>query len=654
MKKTIKNLALILMLVVAFTFVSMQASAADASALTFADCDGGVMVTACTKNASGEITIPAEYQGKKVVAIADNAFANCTGLTKVVMPDSIITVGECAFEGCTAIAEVTLSYNLKTIESYAFFACDALKSVTIYPEIKEIGSYAFFDCDSLTSVVIPEGFVNIPDGAFGDCVKLDTIFLPMTVKTVGDNAFVNCSAIKTVYFIGSPIAWEGIKWGSGNELMTRVVYTNFNHLHDYTKTVIVAPDCTNYGTNLNVCACGYTYRDNTVAPLGHKAEKIAEIKATCEETGKTAGEKCSVCGVILTTPQTIPATGHNPVNDAAVEATCTATGLTLGSHCNTCGHVFVKQETVPMKGHEFDYKNLTPATLTANGVRVGTCKLCGYESNETLYSVTVIKLAKTSYDYNGKARKPGVTVQDSEGNTLIVDRDYTVKYASGRKNPGVYNVTITLKGEYEGSKTLSFQIIPSKAESLKAKASKKTEAKITWNEVPGATGYRIYIFKSADSTTKKKIDPATSNSYVLKKDYNGKALVMGKTYKISVTPYVKTANGEYIFAKEATIIKFKFAPATPTLTVASNAKGKATVEWTNVAAETGYKLYISEDGGKTFKLYKTYKGWPDKQTLTGLKAGAKYSFKIRAYTTVDSKTTVYSSYSAVKTVTIKK
>ena len=106
--------------------------------------------------------------------------------------------------------------------------------------------------------------------------------------------------------------------------------------------------------------------------------------------------------------------------------------------------------------------------------------------------------------------------------------------------------------------------------------------------------------------------------------------------------------------KAPALLAVAFAPAVPTLTVASNAKGKATVSWTNVAAETGYKLYISEDGGKTFKLYKTYKGWPDKQTLTGLKAGAKYSFKIRSYTTVDSKTTVYSSYSAVKTVTIKK
>ncbi len=653
MKKTIKNLALILMLVVAFSCIAIQASAADASVLSFADCEGGVTVTACNKSASGELTIPAEYQGKKVVAIANNAFENCTALTKVVMADSILTVGDSAFAGCTALADVTFSYGLEKIGTDVFFACDALKSVVLYPNFKEMGEFAFFDCENLTSVVIPTGFVNIPEGAFGECPKLTTLSLPLSLKSIDVDAFISCDAIKTVYYVGSELAWGNIKWGEGNDVLFDVSRKDFSHNHAYEATITKQPDCTNVGSALNVCVCGYTYLNNEVPALGHKAEKTPEVKATCEETGLTAGEKCSVCGVTLTAPQTIPATGHNPVNDPAKDSTCTETGLTLGSHCDTCGHVFVKQEEVPMKGHDFDYKNLTPATLKANGKRIGTCKVCGYESNETLYNVTEFKLSKAKYDYNGKVRKPSVTVKDSEGNTLILDRDYTVEYAKGRKNPGIYNVKIVLQGEYKGTKTLSFQIIPGKAESLKAKASKKTEAKITWNEVPGATGYRIYIFKSADSTTKKKIDPATSNSYILKKDYNGKALVMGKTYKLSVTPYVKASNGKYVFAKEETVIKFKFAPAAPTLKVTSTAKGKVTLDWTNVAAETGYQVYYSTDGKKFTKLA-TYKGWPDKQTKSGLKAGTKYYFKVRAYTTIDSKTTVYGAYSAVKSVTVKK
>ena len=652
MKKTIRNLALILMLVVAFTCISLQASAADVSALSFADCEGGVMITACNKSASGELTIPGEYSGKKVVKIADRAFENCLGITKVVMPDSIKTIGNSAFEGCTNLADVSFSYDLETIGSDAFFACDSLKKVAFYPNLTSIGAYAFYDCENLETVVIPDKITVIPEGAFGECPKLATLSLPISIDLIDNYAFSGCKAFKDVYYVGSPIAWYSIDWTEGNDGLFEVAYSKFNHVHDYKAQVTKEPDCTNVGSSVNSCVCGYTYRDNKVPALGHVAEKVEGIKATCEETGKTAGEKCSRCGTVITVQQVIPATGHNPVVDAAVASTCTATGLTEGSHCDTCGYVFVKQQEVAKIGHEFDYKNLTPATTTENGKRVGTCKTCGFESNEPLYSVTVFELSKTSYTYNGKARKPSVTVKDSEGNELIKDRDYTITYASGRKNPGIYDVTVKLQGEYEGTKTLSFTILPTKAESIKAKASKVNAVKLTWNEVPGATGYRIYIFNSATGTKKVKLTAATTNSYTLTKDYAGKALVMGTKYKISVTPYTKTANGKYVFASAATEYTFKFAPSAPTLTVTSTAKGKATLGWSNVAGETGYKVYTSTDG-KTFKLYKTYKGWPDKQTISDLKSGTKYYFKVRAYTVVDSKTTVYGSYSSVKSIKVK-
>ncbi|MFW2551617.1 MBG domain-containing protein, partial [Klebsiella pneumoniae] len=54
-----------------------------------------------------------------------------------------------------------------------------------------------------------------------------------------------------------------------------------------------------------------------------------------------------------------------------------------------------------------------------------------------------VKLSKTSYTYTGKAVTPAVTVKDSAGNTLKKDTDYTVAYASGRKNAGTYTVKVT-------------------------------------------------------------------------------------------------------------------------------------------------------------------------------------------------------------------
>ena len=654
MKKTIRNLAFILMLFVAFTCIAVQASAADVNDPTFVAYDDGVMLTSCVNSASGELTIPAEYNGKKVVKIGDRAFENCLGLTSVKIADTVKEIGVSAFEGCTNLATVTFPYDLETIGSDAFFACDALKNVVLYPNLKEIGAFAFFDCDNLESVVIPDQIKVINEGTFGECSNLKFLSLPLSLDLVDTDAFVNCSAFTEVYYVGSYIAWSStIDWTEGNEGLFEYNSVKYNHEHDYKVEVVIEPDCTNVGTSNNTCACGVSYRNTQVPALGHSAEKVPEVSATCDKTGLTASEKCSRCGIVLTPASVLPATGHISVKDAAVEATCSATGLTAGEHCSKCETVLIKQEVIEKLPHEYDYKELIPATLTSNGKKNGTCKVCNEAVSETLYNVSVFKLSTTTYkNYNGKTRTPAVTVQDSEGNTLVKGTDYTVKYASGRTKPGIYNVTITLQGEYEGKKTLSFKILPAKAENLKAKASKVNAVKLTWDEVPGATGYRIYIYNSATGTKKVKLTPATTNSYTLTKDYAGKALVMGTKYKVSVTPYTKASNGTYVFATEATEITFKFAPSAPSLKVTSTAKGKATLEWGNVAGETGYKVYISTDG-KTFKLHKTYKGWPDKQTITGLKSGTKYYFKVRAYTVVDSKTTVYGTYSAVKNIKVK-
>lgn len=52
------------------------------------------------------LAIPESYNGRTVVDIADNAFENCTQLTNVVIPYSVIYIGENAFDGCTSLSSV--------------------------------------------------------------------------------------------------------------------------------------------------------------------------------------------------------------------------------------------------------------------------------------------------------------------------------------------------------------------------------------------------------------------------------------------------------------------------------------------------------------------------------------------------------------------
>ncbi|MBO5682718.1 MAG: hypothetical protein J6S10_01940, partial [Clostridia bacterium] len=39
--------------------------------------------------------------------------------------------------------------------------------------------------------------------------------------------------------------------------------------------------------------------------LGHKEEEIPAVDPTYSETGLTAGKKCTVCGEVLVTPETV-------------------------------------------------------------------------------------------------------------------------------------------------------------------------------------------------------------------------------------------------------------------------------------------------------------------------------------------------------------
>ena len=79
----------------------------------------------------------------------------------------------------------------------------------------------------------------------------------------------------------------------------------------------------------------------------------------------------------------------------------------------------------------------TKATLTQNGSIITKCA-CGMVKSHTIIGCPItIQLSKETCIYDGKAKKPSVVVKDVYGN-VISSANYTVSYASGRKNVGKY------------------------------------------------------------------------------------------------------------------------------------------------------------------------------------------------------------------------
>ena len=182
------------------------------------------------------------------------------------------------------------------------------------------------------------------------------------------------------------------------------------------------------------------------------------------------------------------------------------------------------------------YKQMvTKATTAKDGQTYKKCTVCGAVTGKTVIpKASNIKLSKTAYTYNGKVQRPGVTVKNSKGKALKNGTDYTVSYPKGMKNVGKYTVKVTLKGNYSGSKSMTYNINPKGTSVSKVTAAKKG-FKVTWKkQTTQTTGYQVQYstsskFKSAKTVTISK-NKTTSKS-VSKLSAKKKYYVRVRTYK---------------------------------------------------------------------------------------------------------------------------
>lgn len=137
----------------------------------------------------------------------------------------------------------------------------------------------------------------------------------------------------------------------------------------------------------------------------------------------------------------------------------------------------------------------------------------------------------------------------------------------------------------------------------------------------------------------------------------GTTLTEGEDYTVSCShnkytgraSMTLTGTGRYTGSKT---VSFTIVPAKAAVkSVSSAKKGTAVVSIAKSKGKvTGYAISYSTD--KNGKNAKTVRATSTKRELKGLRSGATYYVKVRAYKTVDG-TRLYGAYSAVKTVRVK-
>ena len=322
---------------------------------------------------------------------------------------------------------------------------------------------------------------------------------------------------------------------------------------------------------------------------------------------------------------------HSYTKTVLSNATCTTAG-TVKYTCS-CGDSYT--ETIPATGHKSSGWIVDKAaSIGVKGSKHKECTVCKkvLETSEipALSRISISKasvtLSTSTYAYDGKAKKPGVTVK-LNGKTLKNGTDYTASYSNNTK-VGTAKVTITGKGNYTGS--------VSKTYSIKNDFKKATVSGISTKAFTG---------KNITQTITVK--------------YNGKTLKKGTDYTVSYsnnksigTATVKIAGkGSYT----GTITKtFKINPAKQEIQKLT-AKSKAFfVDWAQKGSATGYEIqYATNSKFTSAKKVTITNNKTDKTTISKLSGNKKYYVRVRSYTTVKG-TKYYGAWSTSKSVTTKK
>ena len=158
----------------------------------------------------------------------------CTGITSVVIPNSVTYIAEEAFDYCTSLISVTIPNSVTYIGKRAFGECHGLTSVTIPNSVTSIGDSAFYLCLSLTSVTIPNSVATIGESAFRKCWGLTSVTIPNSVTAIGNDAFHECSDLQTIY-VQNQVPVECSPYFPDNVINNTILYIPTGTLSAYKK-----------------------------------------------------------------------------------------------------------------------------------------------------------------------------------------------------------------------------------------------------------------------------------------------------------------------------------------------------------------------------------------------------------------------------------
>ena len=127
-----------------------------------------------------------------VLSVGNNAFSDCSALTKVTLPKRLERIGFSAFYNCHELEKIDIPDGVDSIGTNAFAGCRKLKEVNLPNTVTSIEYNLFKDCASLTEITIPDSVTAIEEYAFSGCASLTKAVIPANVTDIRWGIFFGC------------------------------------------------------------------------------------------------------------------------------------------------------------------------------------------------------------------------------------------------------------------------------------------------------------------------------------------------------------------------------------------------------------------------------------------------------------------------------